>query len=228
VKCFANMVPEEIPEKRLRPGHILIAALPYLTQQEMSDHIPMLSGHLVKEIQSFIVRIAPPFVTINIINPIYELAQVRCTVKLKDGLSGGIHINHLNQLISDFLSPWDDTIGYHAHFGWHVSEHDVESYIQQLDMIDRVTDFSMLHIAPMGEDRFDLYDSASVLNGGWDEMSIVPKYPWSILIPIKQHFIEVDDNYQSIEPEITGVGELEIGSTFIISEEKWREKIEKP
>ncbi len=228
VKCFANMVPEEIPEKRLRPGHILIAALPYLTQQEMSDDIPMLSGYLVKEIQEFIARLAPPFVTINIINPIYELAQVRCTVKLKDGLNGGLHINHLNQLISDFLSPWDDTIGYHTHFGWHVSEHDVESYIQQLDMIDRVTDFSMLHIAPIGEDRFDLYDSASALNGEWDEMSIVPKYPWSILIPIKQHFIEVDDNYQSIEPDITGVGELEIGSTFIVAEEKWREKIEKP
>lgn len=228
VKCFANMVPEEMPEKRLRPGHILIVALPFLTQQEMSDHIPMLSGHLVKEIKAFIVRLAPPFVTINIINPVYELAQVRCTVKLKDGLNGGIHINHLNQLISDFLSPWDDTIGYHTHFGWHVSEHDIESYIQQLDMIDRVTDFSMLHIAPMGEDRFDLYDSASVLNDGWDDKSLVPKYPWSILMPIKQHFIEVDDRYQSIEPEITGVGELEIGSTFIISEEKWREKIEKP
>ncbi len=228
VKCFANMVSEEIPEKRLRPGHILIVALPYLKQQEMNDHIPMLNGHLVNEIQTYISRLAPPFVKINIINPVYELAQVRCTVKLKEGLNDGFHINHLNQLISDFLSPWDDTIGYNTHFGWHVNEYDVESFIQQLDMIDRVTNFSILHIAPTGEDRFDLFDSAAVLNAGWDGMSIVPKYPWSILTPIKQHFIEIDDNYQSIKPEITGVGELEIGSTFIVAEEKWREKIEKP
>ncbi|NBQ69845.1 MAG: hypothetical protein EBU46_13895, partial [Nitrosomonadaceae bacterium] len=56
---------------------------------------------------------------------------------------------------------------------------------------------------------------------------IVPVYPWSIVAPIKQHFIEMDDCYDLIEPQITGIGELEIGSTFIISDEKWREKIEK-
>ena len=47
------------------------------------------------------------------------------------------------------------------------------------------------------------------------------------MAPIKQHFIEMDDRYDLIEPQITGIGELEIGSTFIISDEKWREKIEK-
>jgi hypothetical protein len=72
-----------------------------------------------------------------------------------------------------------------------------------------------------------LHDSADKLNGGSEFKDIAPLYPWSIAAPIQQHFIEIDDRYDLIEPEITGIGELEIGSTFIISDEKWREKIEK-
>ena len=72
-----------------------------------------------------------------------------------------------------------------------------------------------------------MFDSAAQLNVDTEFREILPNFPWSILSPIKQHFIEVDNSFDLIDPEITGVGELEIGSTFIVSKEKWREKIEK-
>ncbi|MCG7756770.1 MAG: hypothetical protein LZF63_08945, partial [Nitrosomonas sp.] len=128
--------------------------------------------------------------------------------------------------ISDFLSPWNETVGYTRHFGWMVSKHEIESFIQSLDYVDRVTNLSILRIAPAGEDYFDLFDSADKTEDS-EVRDIIPVYPWSIVAPIKQHFIEMDDRYDLIEPEMTGIGELEIGSTFIISDEKWREKIEK-
>lgn len=227
VKCFPNMAPDSETENFLCPGHLLIVVIPYLTQETQNIKKPLLNGHLVNEVKTFISNLAPSFVTIHVRNPVYEVIQVRCTVKLKKVSNSGLYINRLNQAISDFLSPWNDTIGYAIHFGWTVSEHDIESYIQQLDFIDRVTNFSILRIAPDHDDCFDLFDSAAQLDAYTEFKEVLPKYPWSILSPIKQHFIEVDNSFDLIEPEITGVGELEIGSTFIVSEEKWREKIEK-
>lgn len=229
VKCFPNMSPDFVTEQRFPPGHVLIVVVPYLTQTEVATQKPFLSGHLINEVKDFISKLAPPFITIHVDNPVYEVIQVRCTVKLKNSLLAGMYLGHLNQAISDFLSPWNETVGYTSHFGWMISKHDIESYIQNLDYIDRVTNLSILRIAPLEEDYFDLFDSADKKRADSDLefRDIIPKYPWSIVAPIKQHFIEIDESYVLIEPETTGIGELEIGGTFIISDEKWREKIEK-
>ncbi len=227
VKCFPNVRPDTVLEKRICPGQLLIVALPYLTKETKDIHRPLLSGNIVNEIKEFVTRLAPPFVSIHIANPVYEVVQVRCTVKFKSTIHSGRYVNQLNQAISEYLSPWNDTIGYTEHFGWAISGHDIESFIHQLSYIDRVTNFSILRIAPEQNDTFDLYDSAAYLNHYTVLKEIFPKYPWSVMSPIKQHFIEVDDRFDLIKPEITGVGELEIGSTFIVTEEKWREKIER-
>lgn len=227
VKCFPGMDPDFVTGQRFFPGHILIVVLPYPTEGEISNQRPLLSGHLVDEVKDFIDKLAPPFATIHIGNPVYEVIQVRCTIKLKNSLLAGMYLNQLNQTISDFLSPWNETIGYTRHFGGMINKYDIESYLQNLDYVDRVTNFSMLRIAPAGDGYFDLFDSADKQKVVPESRDIVPKYPWSIMVPIKQHFIEIDESYESIEPQATGIGELEIGSTFIISDEKWRAKIEK-
>jgi hypothetical protein len=226
VKCFPNMSPDFVAEQRFSPGHILIVAVPYLTQNVISTHKPLLNGHLISDVQDFIGQYAPSFAAVHVINPVYEVIQVRCTVKLKNPLLAGMYLGRLNQAISDFLSPWNAATGYTRHFGWIISKYDVESFIQNLDYIDRVTNLSILRIAPVGEGYFDLLDSADKPMASAVK-DIIPVYPWSIVAPIQQHFIELDDRYDVIEPQITGIGELEIGSTFIISDEKWREKIEK-
>lgn len=226
VKCFPGMNPGFVAEQRFNPGHLLIAVVPHLTQNVISAHKPLLSGHLINDVKDFIDRYAPSFATAHVVNPVYEVIQVRCTVKLKNPLLAGMYLARLNQTISDFLSPWNETIGYTRHFGWVVSKYDIESFIQNLDYVDRVTNLSLLRIAPMGEGYYDLLDSADKPETA-EVKDIIPVYPWSIVAPIQQHFIELDGRYDVIEPKITGIGELEIGSTFIISDEKWREKIEK-
>ncbi|MCG7757857.1 MAG: hypothetical protein LZF63_14520, partial [Nitrosomonas sp.] len=69
---------------------------------------------------------------------------MRCTVKLKNPLLAGMYLERLNRAISDFLSPWNETVGYTRHFGWMVSKHEIESFIQSLDYVDRVTNLSIL------------------------------------------------------------------------------------
>ena len=235
VKCFPGMKPDFVNKHldfvnkpRFGPGHVLIVVVPYLAENETVTQKPFLNGYLINEIQEFINRYVPPFVTAHIINPVYEVIQVRCTVKLKKPLLAGLHLEHLNRAISDFLSPWKDTFGDTRHFGWIVSKHDIESFIKSRDYVDRVTNLSILRIVPKGksEDSYYLLDSEDKPEAS-EVKDIIPFYPWSIVAPIQQHFIEMDDCYDLIEPKITGIGKLEIGSTFIISDEKWRKKIEK-
>ncbi|MDR4515332.1 baseplate J/gp47 family protein [Nitrosomonas sp.] len=221
VKCFANLMPEYDPlYQRFRPclkaGHLTIVALPFPVKQAHYGKQLWLSGHRVNEVKQYIRQHIPSFVTVHCVNPVYESIQIRCTVKFKAGCVSGMYLAKLNEAISDYISPWHDTVGYTKHFGWRISKHDMQSYIQQLEYIDRVTNFSMLRITPDGEALFDLFDSAAVTELSEESGEITPKYPWSVAEPMRQHFIEVDDSFVTIEPEVTGIGELEIGSTFIV------------
>ena len=214
VKCFANMATDRGPEHCVRPGHVLIVALPHLPSGDR-NRTPMLNGNLVHEVSDFITQLAPPSVTISVENPVYEQIQIRCTVRLKNGLSGGYYINRLNDDISDFLSPWSSN-GYGVHFGWSIRQHDVESFILGQDYVDSVTGFSMLRIAPTGEDTFSLADTAAQQDAA-SGVQITPRCPWSIAVPIRMHAIEITLASTSIPPERVGLKTLDIGSTFIIS-----------
>ncbi|HEY8023226.1 MAG TPA: baseplate J/gp47 family protein [Burkholderiaceae bacterium] len=232
VKCFANMAPERDPAKRVRPGHLLIVPVPKLPPNANANQMPMLSGHLIGEVKEFVMKLAPQFATIKVANPVYEQIQVRCTVKLKKGLRGGRYTSMLNQAVSEFLSPWKNP-GYATHFGWCVRQHDLESFIQDQAYVEDVTNFSMLRIAPEGDNNFELLDTAAVLaasaaaasaesslgevDGTGPQRSITPKYPWSIAVPLKHHAIDTTDDFTPQAPIAAGVDELEIGATFIVS-----------
>ena len=64
--------------------------------------------------------------------------------------------------------------------------------------------------------RYCLLDSASMETAS--EAVIRPTYPWSLAIPMRNHFIETMDVIRPVPAEITGIGELEDGSTFIIDD----------
>ena len=223
VKCFAGLLPRYDESGRhvtpwLHPGHVTIALLPFPDYPAHHDKQRWISGHLVDDVNDYIARHISPFVTLHFVNPVYETVQVRCTVKFKHQRTTGMLLGQLNEAVSAYLSPWHTAVGYTTHFGWRITCHDVQSYIQQLDFIDRVTNFSILRITPKGGALFGLTDSAAT--DGRDPLGneIKPRYPWSITAPMRRHFIEVDDRFDTIKPQVTGIGELEIGSTLIIAD----------
>jgi hypothetical protein len=169
-------------------------------------------------------RLSSPLATSEVRNPAYEQVQVRCSVKFRSDSMGGHNINRLDKAIADYLCPWE-RIGYKARFGWSIRQKDVESYIRGLEYVEYVTDFSMLHITEDGRGGYHLFDSArenssnAKRNSGESnrEALIRCRYPWSLAIPAKHQFIEIIDTSSPIAAAVTGVNELEIGGTFIIS-----------
>lgn len=226
VKCFSGMSARAQPA----PGHVLIAVIPWLKDQDDAavHHPPMANSHLLKEIEAYLETLSSLFATIEVCNPAYEEIQIRCAVRFTHGAREGYYINKLNEAISAYISPWSAT-GYQTGFGWRVRRSDLVPYIQGLDYIDFVTDFSMLRIAGDSEAGFTLFDTADQVPVAPDTsqdksepeeietMEIRPRVPWSIAVPFQRHFIETMETFKPIRPEVTGIDKLEVGTTFIIT-----------
>ena len=212
VKCFANMVSSHSAPA---PGHVLIVVVPQIQEDSVSPCArAMISSVELSRIRSFIQAHSSAFVKFEVRNPVYEQVQVRCTVKFSSGMSDAAWVKRMDQDIADYLSPWK-RVGYQARFGWSIRQKDIESYIRELDYVNFITNFSMLHITVDGEYDYRLDDTARQQQSS--EMQIRPRFPWSLVLPAKHHFIETMPSAHSIKAVVTGIDELEIGSTFIIS-----------
>ena len=228
VKCFSNMR-SGIAEPS--PGHILVVVVPYLSASAAGhDFCPMLSTIVLNQISTFVQELASTFVRIEVRNPVYEQIQIRCTVKVAGHGHQGVYVNMLNQALSEYISPWQN-LSCKARFGWCVRRKDIESYIRELDYVEFVTNVSMLHITQDDDGAFSLEDtvhdrreSARRETSEHDEIDdsdcVRPRYPWSLPVPLKNHFIETTDDIQPIVAEVTGINELGIGSTFIMGQKE--------
>ena len=213
VKCFPNMNSGQLTPK---PGHVLLVVVPHAQSgKENACRGAMLSAVDLSQVHKYIQQHTSPFVKIEVRNPVYEEVQIRCTVKFSGRVSGGAYVNQLNQDISDYICPWQ-RVGYKTRFGWAIRQKDVESYIRGLEYVDFVTNFSMLHITSDAERRYSLCDTAKQQQKN-QEIIIRPRFPWSLAIPSRHHFLETMQEAHFIKAEITGVDELEVGATFIIS-----------
>ncbi|WP_188566355.1 hypothetical protein [Undibacterium terreum] len=219
VKCFPSLCSEEDPKRRLRPGHILIVAIPYLNRDGHVNQKPTLSGFLIHEIEKFVRQYASPDASISVENPVYEEVQVRCTIKLTSQLNSGRLSEKINQALCDYLSPWNAK-GINQHFGWILRQHDVVSFLLDLGYVEEVSGVSLLQIVPVGDRADRLYSLRDNATESIEKKSINPSYPWSIGVPMNQHWIVLTDKSEPKPPTPIGINELKVGSTFIIPARK--------
>jgi hypothetical protein len=233
VKCFPNLSQSKRPDGGTCAGHVLIVGVPPYRSSGHLALLPSLNGDQIAEIRKFVQERVSPAVTLEVVNPVYQQIQVRCKVTLAPDKDEGLVVNLLDQLVSDFISPWSGT-GNTSHFGWCIRNHDVESLILAHEGVLGVSEFSMLSVSDQVDERFTLTDTAVPQKlppeppagqrpAFRPAPSIEPAYPWSIAVPIRRHVILVAGSAQSQSQPLsaqatrTGIGKLEIGSTFIIA-----------
>lgn len=217
VKCFANRSVATRAADGIRPGHVLIVGLPAFHSTGHLVHYPRLNGYLIGQVRQFIEAHVSPAVTLEVVNPVYQHIQVRCTVELRAGADPGWYVNELDAVISDFISPWS-LRGNTSHFGWTIRRHDIESFILAHEGVLSVSGFSMLALSERDHDLFALTDTARPgAAGAGTGGDIEPVHPWSVAVPFKRHDITVRHaDAPAAAGRATGIGQMEIGSTFII------------
>lgn len=226
IKCFPGMS----LERRHHPGRVLVAVLP--DRQGRDSGPPLFTILELGRMAASLRGLLPAHAEVDVINPVYERIQVRCTLVLKEGQ--GDALKRVHRSVSDFLSPWVPEVGYPARFGWCVREVEVEAHIAAHPDVVSVTDFSMLHLTRSPEEGHAMIDTVIMEDKRADEVAqrpcegiadeevsitrkeIGPKNPWSIAVPADAHYFQTIPEPRPIAPQRTGIGELEVGRTFIV------------
>ncbi|MGV3590737.1 MAG: baseplate J/gp47 family protein, partial [Gammaproteobacteria bacterium] len=214
VKCFANV--SSANPAGMTPGHLLIIPVPYLNADDLTYFKPQFDGYLIERIREFVVALAPTFCEIAVESPLYEEIQVRCVVQFRKGRHPGKYQNMLQEKLCEYISPWSPG-GNGVHFGWRLAEQEIKSYVQNLPYVDQITEFSLLRVAPGELDTYIVDDTALAQPGHKYTGVLTPNTLWSTAVPLAHHFVVSVTEKQRIDLQ-TGYDELEIGSTFIISQ----------
>jgi len=222
VKCFtanamyhhADFAAEQ--KFMVPPGQVKIVLIPDINNPEVRNLLrPKVGISVLLNIRNYLKTIASPFTEIEVMNPFYERVKVIASVKLKEGLlDEGYYQNRLNEDLRSYLTPWLwDRNGDGSVFGSSVFVSRISSYIQGLPYIDFVSGLSVIKT---WNDRGMMGLSDSRRNPNPEEIKAL--YPWSILVSADEHDLTVMRKENYVKPEQRGIGNMLIGSDFIISD----------
>jgi hypothetical protein len=223
VKCFAQA---SVLAEGVSPGSVLVVVVPRpraeaapagegtAGAQVSATAEPHLNAIELEHIRSHLRRRASPFVQLQVRNAAFERIQVRCTVKLTRGAQAGLALRRVNHAIVDTISPWR-TPGYGPSFDWVVRCEDIEAQVRALDCVESVTQVSLLHVAQDDRGLYTLGDTAR--RAGELATRARPKSPWSLVLPLREHIVNIVDASSYAPPEATGIARLGIGDTFILA-----------
>lgn len=194
-------------------GTVKVIVLPDInTNSAIDKSEPRVSFLLLDDIRKCLQSMSSPFVRIDVCNPEYEKIKVICSVVLKTGYKSGVYINKLNELIKEFLTPWMGTGNQMSHsFGEPLNKLNILGYIESIDFVERVTQFSVVLITHPDQDYH-----LSVFEGEMVDDVIQPSNPWTILTSASSHHIVADSGNMPTDKLDTGIENLVIGSDFII------------
>lgn len=222
VKCFINTCFSVDPAQWHRPGHVLVAVIPRCPEgSDSSDHLKE-NVLVLQDIKDYLAPLASPFVQIDVRNPVIERVQVRCAVRFRNGGAQGLLIKQFNRDIGEFIAP-GGVAGNSASFGWSLRCQELQGYLQGLSYVDSVWGLSLLRVVEDGQERFSLHDTAREAKHG--PMNTGPLYPWSIVLPFRHHLVDVErDAADGPGPWKSGISQLQVGATFIVSRKHHGEK----
>ncbi|SMO48645.1 baseplate J/gp47 family protein [Gracilimonas mengyeensis] len=207
----------------IKPGRILIAVIPVLTDSENVDLLPMANVGLLREIRAYVQRLATPFAQVEVRNPNYERIKVVCAVRFEEGRNNGQSLKRLNEDLKAFLSPWLYETEREIRFGGEVNLSNVSGFIQSRPYVHFVTKLSLLKVSDHEDGTYALSDTARLEQNRTSriytsemEETVEASQAWSILVSARNHHIEMLTEEEVVMAEQTGIDDLELGNSFII------------
>ena len=205
VKCFGNAGNEEF----VKPGVIKIVVVPKIKSE---NEMPKVGFDRLIEISKYLKPLVSPVAEIDVINPVYEKVVINCDIKFKEEVKGeGLAINQLHEDVRNLLCPW--LKGASLGMGGSIIQNELLNFIKDRPYIKFITSFSLLHIIEK-EGYFSLVDSA--INKK-DTQILQASMPWSVLVPVKKHQVNLISKEVFKPSEITLINKMRLGTEFIIT-----------
>ncbi|MEM9819415.1 MAG: hypothetical protein AAF985_00025 [Bacteroidota bacterium] len=205
VKCFGNAGNEAYVE----PGIIKVVVVPKVNEKWL---MPKVGFDRLIEIKKYLTPIVAPIAEIDVINPVYEKIVINCDIKFDENLKGkGLTFYQLHEEIKHRICPWLQ--GKSLAMGGSLLQNELLNFIKDRPYVKFVTAFSILHITEK-EGYFTLTDSA---RSQQNSSTIQASMPWSVLVPVEKHQINLISKEVFKSSEITLINKMRLGTEFIIS-----------
>ena len=138
----------------------------------------------------------------------------------------GFYVKQLNEDIILYLQPWLGSSEAEEEFGKVIYQSEVLGYIQQLDYVEFVTEFSIVRIDyNKATDAYSLFDTAEQsesqtgnTNTNGTSEKIQPLYPWSIITSVHKHEIVTIQDARYARPEERNISNMKVESDLLIEE----------
>ncbi|MEO1049702.1 MAG: hypothetical protein AAFX87_03730 [Bacteroidota bacterium] len=198
------------------PGEVRIVVIPDISKIKTGSKLkPKFNVAKLEEIGNYINELTSNFVKVRVINPFYE--RVRVALKVKFNVFGNIgpYITQLHDEMTTFLAPWLSDELEEEKFGGSIYKSDVVGFIENRPYVDFVTAISLIKISRSKKTGYS-YSETTSLEGDSDIEKLDAMHPHSVLTSARSHMIEVQDDKMHESAESRCIGNMELGSDFII------------
>lgn len=177
---------------------------------------PLTPPHLIFRIERYIRNINSSYIQkISVLNPVYEELIIRCKIEL----NGYVSVKNralFAKRIDDLIAPWISENGIPM-LGYSVNLETIHNaIIEEFGALISFSDFSAIRIEKDNETfilQEFVYKKSGVL---YKNHLITPSEAHGVFVPSAEHLFYWDNNI----PKSFGIGEMSIGSNFIISNNK--------
>ncbi|WP_298511790.1 hypothetical protein [uncultured Kordia sp.] len=128
------------------PGEVLLVAIPNIIDQNVYDiYKPKLSQTKLNAIETYINELNTLHVKAKVVSPVYEPVKIMLDARFYEGLDANFYAKKLKEDLAQYLSPWAFDKNQPISFGNALYASEVIFYIENLDYVDYIKDFKMLH-----------------------------------------------------------------------------------
>lgn len=132
---------------QVAPGHVLVVPISNLRNKNAVDPLkPRTGRRTLLKIEEFLKKRVSPFVHVHAKNPKFEEVKVSFNVKFYTGIDKGFYKRKLNDDLIHYLTPWAYDSNFEILFGTKIYASKIINFIEELDYVDYITCFRMIHL----------------------------------------------------------------------------------
>lgn len=131
------------------PGHVLVVVVAGPQSLQAPDPTePLATAETLNTIQSYLISLATPFASIQVVNPVYVRIKVNASIFFGGSEGGGGGIDELNSDLVQYLSPWFYNVARATMRGAYASEDAIVQFIDTRPYVDSIDNISFFYDPP--------------------------------------------------------------------------------
>ncbi|MEP1613567.1 MAG: hypothetical protein ABJL72_16815 [Roseobacter sp.] len=203
------------------PGHVtlVVTRKPAIEDMTRRPQPALFDVTTLEQIRSWLQRYCNETIRLDVVNPTFERLQVRAKIALSTDREDGAMAQVLRHELTRSLSVWTapPTL---QRFGWSLNMHMLRAQIAGMQYVEKVSDFSVLHLAGDDSRTFQLLDTAQEHRDprGIYGPGLRPRFPWSLPLSAANHTLTILPELSEETASAAGIGSLALGDMLIVSQ----------